>query len=399
MAIGVFFAARMRVLHVISGIDPENGGPSMALHGLARAQLGEGMDAEVVATWQRPTIPNVARRWRADGIPIRLVGPARGRLSRHPDIDANLNELIDRADVIHIHALWEEIQHRAARIAAQLGRPYLIRPCGGLHPWSLAHGAWRKRAYLFWRLRENLDRASAIHYTSEDERRSSEPLHLCAPPIVEPNGVDLAEFSRLPARGAFRRQHGIEHDAPLVLFLGRIDPKKGLDILVRAFGSLGVSGARLVLAGPDSDGYAAAIRDEAKRLSVDEKVVFTGMVDRPQRLQALVDADLFVMCSYTENFGVAVIESLAAGLPVIVSDQVAIHDAVSAGGVGEVVPVDSEALARAMRRWLDNASLRQEAGRRAPEFVRTRYDWRAIARAWRGHYQSLIDAAIAVDGV
>jgi glycosyltransferase involved in cell wall biosynthesis len=388
----------MRVLHVISGIDPENGGPSMALHGLARAELGEGMDVQVVATWQRPTIPEIARRWRADGIPVRLVGPARGRLSSHPDIDANLNELIGRADVVHIHALWEEIQHCAARIAMQLGRPYLIRPCGGLHPWSLARGTWRKRAYLFWRLRKNLERASAIHYTSEDERRAAAPLHLSARSIVEPNGVDLAEFSNLPGRGAFRREHGIASDAPLVLFLGRIDPKKGLDVLVRAFGSLNMRGARLVLAGPDSGGHAAELHDEIKRLSIGDRVVFTGMLDRSARLRALVDADLFVMCSYTENFGVAVIESLTAGLPVIVSDQVAIHDAVADGRVGEVVPVDHVALARAMRRWLDDPALRRDAGRRAPGFVRSRYDWQAIARAWRGHYQSLIGTAVAVDG-
>ena len=386
----------MRVLHVISGIDPENGGPSAALQGLAEAQVCEGLDVMVVATWQRPSAPAVACQWRKLGMTVEIIGPARGALSRHPSLNQTVERLVAAADVVHVHALWEEIQHQAARAAQRLDRPYIIRPCGGLHPWSLARSRWRKRAYLTWRLRTNLDRATAIHYTTEDERRAAQPLGLQAPEIVEPNGVRLTEFEQMPPAGTFRRGLGPLAERPIVLFLGRIHPKKGLDVLLDALAEANLPEALLVIAGPDSGGYQAVLKRQIERLDLRNRVHFTGMLDGADRVAALADADLFVLCSYTENFGVAVIEALAAGTPVIVSDQVGIHREIAAAGVGAAVPVDADALAAELGRWMRDPELRQDASRRAAAFVRERYDWRAIARAWRLRYESLVRPAPAV---
>lgn len=383
----------MRVLHVISGIDPENGGPSAALQGLAEAQVCEGLDVTVVATWQRPSAPAVACQWRKLGMTVEIIGPARGALSRHPSLNQTVERLVAAADVVHVHALWEEIQHQAARAAQRLDRPYIIRPCGGLHPWSLARSRWRKRAYLAWRLRANLDCAAAIHYTTEDERRAAEPLGLQAPAIVEPNGVRLTEFEQMPPAGTFRRGLGPLAERPIVLFLGRIHPKKGLEVLVDAFAEANLPEAMLVIAGPDSGGYRATIERQIERLGVHGRVHFTGMLAGAERVAALADADLFVLSSYTENFGVAVIEALAAGTSVIVSDQVGIHREIAAAGVGAVVPVDAGGLASELRRWMRDPALRAHAAGRAPAFVRERYDWQAIARAWREHYESLLRKA------
>src|SRR5262249_48936832 len=158
-------------------------------------------------------------------------------------------EMVRQADVVHIHALWEEVQHRAARTAWQRGKPYLIRPCGMLDPWSLAQGRLRKALYLRWRLRTNLNRAAALHFPSQPERALTRPLRLRVPALVEPNGISLEEFADLPARGKFRSGHNIPADGPLILFMSRIHPKKGLDLLVPAFAQLKVPGAILVLAG------------------------------------------------------------------------------------------------------------------------------------------------------
>src|SRR5437016_5289358 len=120
----------MRVLHVISGLDPANGGPTFALEGLAKAQVREGLDVTVAATWQNQSGFPVAERMRQANVKVKLIGPAHGKLSRHPELTSAIRVAVGEADVLHIHALWEEIQHRAAREAQQRNVPYVVTPHG-----------------------------------------------------------------------------------------------------------------------------------------------------------------------------------------------------------------------------------------------------------------------------
>jgi glycosyltransferase involved in cell wall biosynthesis len=382
--------APMQILHVISNIDPSLGGTSTALIALARAQRGAGLHVNVLSTFSTPS-EDAAESLRRDGVNVTLIGPTTQPLSRHPHIEPALREQVPRADIVHIHALWEEVQHRAARVARELGKPYVITPHGMLDPWSLRQSKWKKRLYLALRMRSNLDHAAAIHYTSEIERDLSTPLKLRPPTIVEPNGVDLAEFENLPPRGAFRAKHAVVGgDRPMVLFLGRVHPKKGLDLLLPAFAQAAPPRAGLVIAGPaEDDAYAEQLRMKVRTCGLFARTVFTGMLRGRERIEAFVDADLFVLPSYQENFGIAVVEALASGCPVLISDQVNIHREITAGGVGGVVPTEQNALADELKRWLDGENLRRAAGARGPAFVRARYDWNVIARHWAGHYARL----------
>lgn len=293
-----------------------------------------------------------------------------------------------QASVIHIHGLWEEVQCRAARVAQAHRKPYLIRPCGMLDPWSLAQGRWKKSLYLRLRLRSVLDGAAAIHFTTHTEGELTRPLRLRAPALVEPNGLSLEEYASLPPPGTFRLRHGIHPGRLLLLFLSRLHPKKGLDLLLPAFARL-VGDSLLVIAGPDQNDYRATLAAEVARLGLDGRVLFTGMLQGVEKLAALADADLFVLPSYQENFGVAVIEALAAGTPVVLSDQVNIHAEVYAAGVGGVVPTRVEPLAAELQRWLDSGELRRAASSRAVPFVRERFGWDRIAQRWAGHYGRL----------
>jgi len=382
----------LKVLHVISGIDPQNGGPSRALLGLSAAQAKLGHDVRVVATFRQPTGPANAPNFEASNVPVTLIGPAWGAPSWHPTIRRLLTRLIAQADVVHIHALFEEIQHQAAKISRKLGRPYVMRPCGGLDPWALARGRFKKRLYLALRLRRDLNGAAAIHYTTAAERRAAEPLGLTAPTIVEPNGIDLSEFDPLPAKGLFRAKHPEIGDRRIVLFLGRIDPKKGLDLLIPAFARARASNTVLVLAGPDNSSYKQKMQHLATREGIANCVFFPGMLYGPERVEALVDADLFVMPSYVENFGISVIEALAAGLPAIVSEKVNVADDLPAEIV-RVVRTDIQDLAEAIRQRL----LVQPACP-APEitaFAHKTFAWPAIAAEWSGHYRRLAQPALA----
>jgi len=383
----------MRVIHVISGLDPEAGGTAAAAAGLAAAQAAAGLDVSMLATWTTPGALAAGEALKGKGITVRQVGPAKAPLSRHPELAAATAEAVSGADVVHIHALWEEVQHQAARAARRLGRPYVITPHGMLDPWSLSRGRWKKRLYLAWRLRRDLNRAAAIHYTAAAERDLAAPVGIRTRAVVEPNGVDLEEFRELPARGTFRSRYPQIGQRPMVLFLSRIHPKKGLDVLVPAFARCGCDEAALVIAGPDSDGYAETVRRSVSENALEARVVFTGMLRGADRVAALADADLFVLPSYQENFGIAVVESLAAGTPVVISDQVNIHAEISAAGVGGVVPVSADALARELNRWLKDGALRNRFAEKAPAFVRERYGWREIAGRWVMHYQEIVGGA------
>ncbi len=370
-------------------MDPESGGPVEALRGLATAQVNASLSVGVLATWKRDADLRFADELKAIGVDVRLVGPCYGPLCWRPGLARSVRETVSGFDVVHIHALWEDVQHQAARAASTLGKPYLIRPCGMLDPWSLSQGGWKKSLYLWWRLRRHLNRAAALHFTTDIERDLTKPLGLTSWAIVEPNGIRLDEFRELPERGGFRGKYGISHEIPVCLFLSRLHPKKGLDLLFPAFAALGQPG-HLVIAGPVTDDYRATLEAEVSRLHLGDRVHFVGMLRGREKLAAFVDADLFVLPSRQENFGNAVVEALAAGVPVVISDQVNIWPEVRDAGVGGVVALEVDALAGELRRWLVDPDLRTQAAHRGKELVRERYDWEAIAQRWAKHYASLL---------
>ena len=378
-----------KVLHVISGIDPRGGGPAEALRGLALAQAAAGLNVHVLATFAAGDDLGFAAIMQARGITVRLIGPCHGRFARHPDLTPITAQAVATADIVHIHALWEEVQHQAARAARLSGKPYLIRPCGMLDPWSLRQRRLAKTLYLAWRLRGNLNGAAALHFTSEGERQGTTRLRLRSSGIVEPNGIDVPEFERRCERGVFRHSRGIAADRPVLLFLGRLHPKKGFDLLLPAFARLEGT-PLLVLAGPGDESYRRFLEAEAARLKITDRVLFAGMLLGEDKRAAFADADLFVLPSYQENFGIAVAEAMAAGLPVVVSDQVNICDEVVRAGAGAVVPTNVDALSAELARWLNDVKLRARAGAIARQFAHRRYNWVEIASRWTEHYDRLI---------
>lgn len=241
-------------------------------------------------------------------------------------------------------------------------------------------------------VRRHFDHASLIHFTTAIERDWVARWNFKAPSLVEPLGLDLTEFQTLPSRGTFRDRYGIAADRPLVLFLGRLHAGKGLELLVPAFAKIAGRvrpSPMLVIAGPDSGGFRAAVEQSVRRHELTDRVIFTGMLQGSDRVAALADADLLALPSCHENFGLAVVESLAAGTPVVVSDQVNLHREIVEAGVGGVVPLDADALAAELNRWLENPDLHRAAAEKARPFVRAHYDWNQIALHWRDHYSRL----------
>ena len=379
----------MRILHVISGMDSRGGGPAIAMAGLAKAQRAAGLEIAALATWTKGSNQDIADDLTAAGIHVTRVGPAKGALRRHPQLVPALRAEMNAADVLHIHGLWEEIQHQSATIARQLRKPYVVTPHGMLTPWSLRQKWLKKKLYLMLRLRADLDRAGAIHFTSNAERDLVAPLKLKPRAIVETLGVDLREFETLPPPGSFRARFPAIRDRKIILFLGRLHPGKGMEYLIPAMERLQGDDALLVAVGPDSMGFQSTLEDLAREHRVADRVLFTGMLRGVDRIAALVDATVFALPSEHENFGVVVIEALAAGTPVVVSDAVALKDEIVAAGVGSATPIDVDRIAAELRRWIADPALRQAASEKARPFVWREFDWAPVAARWVEHYRRL----------
>jgi len=379
----------MHVTHIIPRIDPAYGGPATALIGLATAQVRAGIDVRVIACWfdQPPTTNE--QTLRDTGVDLHMVGPTHGKFHRHPDIQRVIASQLPTTQIVHIHGLWEEVQHQASRHARKLGKPYIFRPCGMLDPWSLKQSALVKRFYMAWRLRRNLQHAAGLHFTAELEHELTAPLRLKAPPMIVPNGIDLQEFAQLPEKGYLRQRFALPQDRPLLLFLSRIHHKKGLDLLIPTLAQLQSTDACLVVVGPGEADYINSLRQLAQTHKVADRVIFSKPLFGPDRIAAFLDADLFVLPSHQENFGIVVVEALATGTPVVISDQVNIHREISAAGVGGVSPLNANALAATLDHWLADRARLRDVAPRCRNFALTHYNWNDIAVRWRDIYDRL----------
>ena len=367
----------LRVLHVIGGLSDRSGGPTTALSGLACGQARAGAHVHV-AIGQRSEEPfSRAEEFQAAGIRIEVA--SRGSI---PDAVRN-------SDMVHLHGVWEPILHAAADAARSAGIPYLFRSCGMLDEWALTRKWLKKRLFLAFRLRRLLDGAAAIHCTSVAEATSTAQLRLKPPLVVAPNGIILDEFRVLPEVGGFRSRHGVAN-RPLICFLGRVHPGKGVEYLLPAFARMRRRDAIVAIVGPVDSAFGQDMRTLAASLDIEERVVFTGLLRGRERLSPLVDADLFCLPSEHENFGIAVVEALAAGCPTIVSEHVGLADDIRRHRLGDVTTLAAESIAQALDRWIDNEVERLSARTAARHHALATYDWAAIAIRWLDEYAAII---------
>ena len=372
----------MKVLHVIPSLAARTGGPAVAAVEFARLASENGIESAILAT--EAAYPAGTRKGRAvedgelvegaDEVFVRLFPVRRPyRLGRSPRLRQDLRRSVRGYDVVHIHSLYLDPQRAAAKEARRRGVPYIVSPHGALDPWLRRRGRVRKAlAGLLWQ-RRMLQRAAALHFTTEDEARLAADVAPDVPRLVVPLGIDWKGFQELPPPMSFG-------GGPVVLSLGRIAAKKGLDLLIRAFAiaSRRFERTRLVIAGPDDEGLRPGLEALAQREGVGEQVVFPGMLNGRDRLAALAAADVWALASHTENFGIAVMEALAAGVPTLISPAVNLAGEIERSGAGFVSETRPDEFARALTYLLEDEGRRRQYGQRGREFAR-RFDWHALA--------------------
>jgi len=295
-------------------------------------------------------------------------------------------------DIVHSSALWTYPMGSVSGACKQYGIPHIVSPRGGLMPWDLRHKYLKKWLYLALFERPRLNMAAAIHCTDEIEQQAIKQLGLRPPTFVVPNPIDFSEFSSLPARGKLRSQLGLSQSSVVTLFLGRISAKKGIELAIRAFLDVASThpNAHFVIAGPDEDGCGKRAQQLAHQLGLQDQAHFIGMVTGEDRLSALVDADLFILTSHSENFGMAAAEALAAGLPVLLSDQVGIARQVAQAEAGAIVPLDVSHIAHTWSALLENPGRLKAMGERGRKLVQQEYDADAVARKMLDVYRQVI---------
>ena len=367
----------------------ELGGTVTAIADLVAALRLEGAEVDVVSTDARGqhSLPKPTAGDHAVAGARVTYFPASGpsRFYFSPRMVPHLARHVRNYDIVHLHGLWMFPIAAAARMARIAGVPYVVTLHGSLDPWALGQKAWKKQAYLRLVERSTLRHAAFIHYTASPERDSVPVDIRNLSSVTVPNCVDAAPFLDIGDPAVRRRSKD-------VLILGRIHLMKGFDVLIPAFAaSLRRDPTlRLVVAGPDDDGYEARVRNLVNTHEILEAVDFVGTVNAEQRRQLFERAALLVCPSYRENFGMSVAEAMAAGLPVIVSDRVNINDDIESAGAGLVVERKVSTLADAIGRLMADADERMRMGMAGRRLVQESYSPRAVGRAMIDAYQQAV---------
>jgi glycosyltransferase involved in cell wall biosynthesis len=379
-------------LHVSPYFAPalQYGGPPASVLGLCQGLQRAGIDVEVVTTTangdaQLPASPLDGDRY--DGVAVRYVKAAFPRRFFGARVRAPLTAALARADVCHIHGVWNVPEWWASYLARARKLPYVVSPRGMLQPQAVRRGRWRKTVAYRLLERANLRGAGLLHATSEQEAEALRDLQLGVPIAVVPNGVDLDAAERAPL--GYRRQLGIPPDAFVILFLGRMHRIKRLDLLADAFDELRAThqSAHLVLAGHDEQ---ALIPDLTRRLSAHASFVHAlDAVGGQDKWALLRDADVTVLCSDSESFGITVVESLAAGVPAVVT-RTCPWPEIETRECGFWVEQDARAIAAALRVLADDPARRRRMGERATALAREQYGWDAIAPVMSRLYTGLL---------
>jgi glycosyltransferase involved in cell wall biosynthesis len=326
----------LKVIHSVASLDRRHGGPSRTVPALVKAMADAGVESSL-AVWESDT-----------------------RLDR---------AALLRADLVHDHGMWRRSNHLAATECRRETTPLVTSPRGMLSPAAFAHH--KRRKLVAWRLYQSRDlrSASVIHATSEAEARDVRAAVPDRPIVVVPNGVRVPQNGRDEFRGAGRR----------ALFLSRLHPIKGLDVLLAAWRRVAVDGWTLTIAGAGDPGYERNLRDEAANMGLNGRLNFVGEVTDDDKWQLYQSSDLFVLPTQTENFGLVIAEALASGLPVITTTA-APWNALRDERCGWWVEPTEEAFCSALEEaaGLSSDELR-EMGARGREMVSARFGWGRIA--------------------
>lgn len=387
----------MRILHFLPVYAPawQFGGPVLSVSRLCEGLAAEGAQVRVLTTdaglpgWP---VGELGRAVWHNGVEvIRHPVDRQGGTIRSRSLEQGLDRAMEGMDLLHLSTVWQPLGLPVQRAALKRGLPVLHSLRGALGPYSFRRGWWKKAPWYLLRERPLLQRAAGLHLTSRQEERELRGLGLTAPRWILPNPLDLDPLGVDPVLGRQARERlGLATEDPLLLLCGRLHHKKGLDLLPRVLASLADRPWQLLVVGADADGSGAELRAALEGQGLGSRV-------RWQATQAAADlaaiynaADLLLLPSRHENFGNVVIEALACGTAVMVSDQTGVGGDLLEGappGYGQVVPRQAALWREALEAWLRAP---RRAGGPSAAWAAARYGQGAVARRALGIYGEIL---------
>jgi glycosyltransferase involved in cell wall biosynthesis len=373
----------LKVLRVISSINPQGGGPIEGVKQLQGPLEQLGVDVEIVCC-DAPDAPWLA----ASGLPVvHALGPAKSSYAYAPRLLPWLRENASRFDAVIVNGIWQYHGMAVRKALAGTGVPYFVFTHGMLDPWfKHTYPLKHLKKWLYWPWGEYrvLRDARAVIFTCEEERllarqsfwlyRANEAVTAYGTSSPPANGDELAQ--------RFLEANTHLRDKRIVLFLSRIHEKKGCDLLLDAFAKVAASDQRLhlVMAGPDQTGWTATLRVQAEKLGIADRISWPGMLQGDDKWGAFYAAEVFCLPSHQENFGIVVAEALACGKPVLISNKVNIWREIEADQAGFIDDDTVDGTVRNLQRWLAlNADGYAESSARARQCFMSRFHIRRAA--------------------
>jgi len=374
----------MRLLVVVPALGSVYGGPSKSVVELAQSLGKTGIDVDLVTTNANgDTIVDAPLRtwiqkehYRVQYFPY--VGIGDYKLSA--SITKWMFKNVHLYDLVQTNAIFSVPNLAAYFACRRRSIPYVIIPRGMLEPWALSYKAWKKKIYYSLFEKPALQRASALQMLASTEATQISPLQIGAPLVISPNGVRRQDFETLPSAELFYESFPETRHKKLVLFLGRIDPKKGLDLLAESFGKVLAQfpSAHLVIAGPDNVGFLPTVQCYLADNNCTESVTFAGMLTGEIKYSALAAAHSYVAPSYSEGFSMSVLEGMAAGLPCVITTGCNFPEAAQAEAA-HVVEVSAAAFTSALMQCFSQPEAALKMGNKARSFIFNHYTWDKIA--------------------
>jgi glycosyltransferase involved in cell wall biosynthesis len=344
------------IVHVVTSTRLDHGGPSLSVTQLLDHQRAQGLEGYLLC-------PD-----HLDDTSLYASINAKN-FSSFETLSDNVPKGLISA--VHIHGIWEPFLHKCVSYAKRHKLPYAISPHGMLEPWALTQRKWKKRLAWWLYQRSDLCKATFLMATAPSEAQQFRNLGLRNPVEVLPNGIEYPDT--LLERSTKRNEK-------TALFLSRIHPKKGLPMLAEAWAKLRPEGWRMLVIGPDDHGHRSEVESLVSRLGLSSCWSFSGPVYSLEKSQAFVDADLFILPTYSENFGIAVAEALAHRLPVITTNQ-APWQGLEEHRCGWWVPANIDGILGALRQATGLLGDELESmGQRGRSWVQKEFAWPSISQ-------------------
>ena len=390
----------MKILHVIPSLAAVRGGLSIAVIEMVRNLNDIGVDAEIVTTNDGGnTVLDVPLNilYEYQKAPVRFFSrfsPSIHQLrefSFSVDLTAWLWKHLHDYDLLHVHGIFSYPSTVAMVIARAQNVPYINSPHGMLCEWSLQQKTFKKQIYLNLIEKANLYNSKVLQLNSAQEYEELELLGWNLPSFILPHGLDFPD-TIANAREKLHQTLNIPLETPVILFLSRLHLKKGLDYLIPALAKLRDrnNNFAFVLAGSGSTEYEVELDHLLRKNYLDDRTHKLGFVGGEKKDICLQGSDLYTLTSHSENFGIAVLEALAAGTPALVTTGVALSDLVKEQNLGWVVDLEIEAIANSIQEFLDNPDVAKQKGDRAAQYVAANYSWEKIALNLKSIYENIL---------